>query len=285
MSVSLLQTAVAPQRAPQTIASLLAQKNVQQQIALALPKHMTAERLARVATTEVRKNPLLAEADQASFLGALMQCAQLGLEPGGALGHAYLLPFRNNTKNIIEVQFIIGYRGMIDLSRRSGQIISIEAHPVYECDEFRCQLGLESNLVHIPDWDNPNRGNPSALRFVYAVAKLQGGGVQFEVMGRREIDMARARSKSPDKGPWKTDFIEMAKKTVVRRMFKFLPVSIEMASAVALDEAAEIGKSQDNASVVDGTWAGVSDDHTGPTTNTDGLTREREPGDDDGGAA
>jgi recombination protein RecT len=217
---------------------------IKSQMALALPKHMTADRLARIALTEVRKVPALGRCDQASFLGAIMQCAQLGLEPGGALGHAYLLPFENRKKGITEVQFIVGYRGMLDLARRSGQILSIEARAVYAADTFHVALGLNPDLTHEPDWEAADRG---PLRFVYAVAKLKDGGTQFEVMSRAEIERVRSQSKAGQNGPWVSHFDEMAKKTVIRRLFKYLPVSIELATAVALDEQAESNQRQDNA--------------------------------------
>lgn len=243
--------AVAKKAKPTTIAGLLSDDAVKQQMALALPRHMTADRLARIALTEVRKNPKLGDADQASFLGAIMQCAQLGLEPGGALGHAYLLPFENRRKGITEVQFIVGYRGMIDLARRSGQIVSLEARAVYEADQFHVQLGLDSNLTHVPAWDKADRG---PLMFVYAVAKLKDGGVQFDVMSRAEIEKIRNESQGyktaikygKTDSPWIGAFDEMAKKTVVRRLFKYLPVSIELTRAVGLDEQADIGIPQDN---------------------------------------
>jgi recombination protein RecT len=233
---------------PNTIAGLLTDPTIKQQMALALPKHMTADRLARIALTEVRKTPALGRCDQASFLGAVMQCAQLGLEPGGALGHAYLLPFENRKKGITEVQFIVGYRGMIDLARRSGQILSLEARAVYAADRFHVVLGLNPDLQHEPAWDVEDRG---PLRFVYSVAKLKDGGTQFEVMSRMEIEKVRAKSKAGSAGPWVDHFEEMAKKTVIRRLFKYLPVSIEMARAVGLDEQAEVGIPQDNPLTVD----------------------------------
>lgn len=247
---------------PQTIAGLLTDPKIKAQLALALPKHMTADRLARIALTEVRKVPKLAQCDQTSFLGAIMQCASLGLEPGGALGHAYLLPFDKRSKvngqwktTGTEVQLIVGYRGMIDLARRSGQIQSIEARAVYAKDHFEVELGLDSKIVHRPAWDAADRGE---LTFVYAVAKLKDGGLQFEVMSRLEVEKIRARSKAKDNGPWVTDFDEMAKKTVVRRLFKYLPVSIEIQRAVGLDEQAEAGLSQDNALVIDGDYERVT---------------------------
>lgn len=233
---------------PDTIAGLMSDPKIKQQMALALPKHMTADRLARIALTEIRRVPTLAKCDQTSFLGAIMQCAQLGLEPGGALGHAYLLPFENRKKGITEVQFIVGYRGMIDLARRSGQILSIEARAVYEADKFHVSLGLNPDLIHEPNWDAKERG---PLRFVYAVAKLKDGGTQFEVMSRQDIERVRSQSKAGQAGPWVSHYEEMSKKTVIRRLFKYLPVSIELATAVTLDEQAEIGMPQDNPLTVD----------------------------------
>jgi recombination protein RecT len=233
------------------IAALLNDPKVKAQIALALPKHVTAERLARVALTEVRKNQALARCDQTSFLGALMTCAQLGLEPGGPLGHAYLIPFENRKKGVMEVQFIVGYRGMIDLARRSGQIVSIEARPVYEGDTFEVEFGLDSNLRHVPDFENPNRVQPEKLLFVYAVAKLKDGGVQFDVMSRREIEAVRAQSRAGTSGPWVTHFEAMALKTVVRRLFRWLPISIELAAAIEADERVDLGIPQDNPLTVD----------------------------------
>jgi recombination protein RecT len=235
-----------PQRRANDIAALLNDPKIKQQMALALPRHVTADRLARVALTELRRNPALMRCDQTSLLGAIMTCAQLGLEPGGPLGHAYLVPFENRKAGRTEVQFILGYRGMIDLARRSGQIQSIEARAVYEGDRFDVKFGLDSDLSHIPDFDNPNRTQPDKLRFVYAVAKLKDGGIQFEVMSRREVEAVRAQSKAAAVGPWQTHYEAMALKTVLRRLFKYLPVSIEIATAVEQDERAELGISQDN---------------------------------------
>jgi recombination protein RecT len=273
---------VAKTEKPKDLAHLLATPSVQSQIKAALPRHMTAERMARIATTEMRKVPKLGQCDPMSFLGAVIQCAQLGLEPGNALGHAYILPFDKREKVggqwktvRTEAQVIIGYRGMIDLARRSGQIVSIDARAVYEGDKFECILGLDPRVDHQPDWQNANRADASKLRFVYAVAKLKDGGVQFDVMSRAEVEGIRARSKSADNGPWVTDFAAMAIKTVVRRLFKFLPVSIEMQTAVGLDEMAEAGFSQQNAAVIDGDFTLVDDQqqigNDDPNAATDGT--------------
>lgn len=248
---------------PATLAALLADKKTKAQMALALPKHMTADRLARIATTEIRKIPKLASSDQRSFLGAIMQCAQLGLEPGSAIGHAYLIPFDKREKVngrwttvSTETQLIIGYRGMIDLSRRSGQILSISARTVHENDKFSYAYGLEEKLEHIP-CENGDRG---AMTHVYAIARLKNGGVQFEVMSRDDIEKVQAISKAGDKGPWVDYFDEMAKKTVIRRLFKYLPVSTELQKAVILDEKAEAGISQDNAAIITGEYSVIEGD-------------------------
>jgi recombination protein RecT len=256
---------------PTTIHGFL--ETYKSEIQRALPKHMTADRMARIALTEFRKTPALMKCDPASLFGAVIQCSQLGLEPGGALGHAYLIPFENRKKGITEVQFIVGYRGMIDLARRSGQIVSLEAHAVYEGDKFDCAFGLNSDLKHIPDWENANRTNPEKLRFVYAVAKLKDGGTQFEVMSRAEVDGIRARSKAGNYGPWQTDYVAMALKTVIRRLFKYLPVSIELSQAVTMDERAEADLSQDNDLIIEGVAieqpAETIDQDTGEISGTD----------------
>lgn len=247
---------------PQTIAGLLTDPKIKQQMALALPKHVTADRLARIALTEVRKVPKLAQCDQTSFLGAIMQCAALGLEPGGALGHCYLIPFENRRQERTEVQFIVGYRGMLDLARRSGQIVSLEARTVHAKDHFEVELGLDSKIVHKPAWNEVDRG---PVTFVYAVAKLKDGGTQFEVMSRVELEAIRDKSQGYStakrfakdgviNSPWASHFDEMAKKTVIRRLFKYLPVSIEIQRAVGLDEQAEAGLPQDNPLVIEGDY-------------------------------
>ena len=268
-----INRAPSTEQRPQTIAGLMADPKIKAQMALALPKHMTSDRLARIALTEIRKVPTLAKCDQTSFLGAIMQCAQLGLEPGGALGHAYLLPFENRKKGITEVQFIVGYRGMIDLARRSGQIVSLTARTVHENDEFSYQYGLNEDLKHVPA-----TGDRGALLYVYAVAKLKDGGVQFEVMSRSDIDKVRAQSKAGNYGPWQTHYDEMAKKTVIRRLFKYLPVSIELATAVTMDEKADAGVDQDNSSILTGEYSTVDESqHEHLPDNVNADTGEWQP--------
>lgn len=221
-----------------TVSQMLTDPKMKQQLAAALPKHLTADRMARIVLTELRRVPKLMDCEPASLMGAVMQCAQIGLEPGNGLGHAYLIPFGR------EVQLIIGYRGFLDLARRSGQIKSISARAVYSCDKFEYRYGLNEDLIHEPAADRPNN---ATLTFVYAVANLKDGGHQFEVMSKAEVDKVRAKSKSGGTGPWKDHYEEMAKKTAIRRLFKYLPVSVEMQRAVMSDEYQESGQSQGNA--------------------------------------
>jgi recombination protein RecT len=212
------------------------------EIALALPQHVTPERLLRIALSEVRRNPRLAQCNAASLLGAIFTCAQLGLEPGNALGHCYLIPYRD------ECQFQIGYKGMIDLARRSGQIRALSARRVYENDHFEYTYGLHEDIVH-----KPARGERGELTHVYAVARFADGGEQFEVMDRYELEDIRDGSQGYQTAikynkkdtPWISSFDEMCRKTVIRRMFKYLPVSIELVKAASLDERADRGQRQE----------------------------------------
>lgn len=225
-----------------TLINIVNSDDFKKKMALALPKFLTADRLARVVMNECHKTPALLNCNQGSFLGAILQCAQLGLEPGGALGHCYLLPYGNTA------QLIIGYRGMIDLARRSGQIVSIAAYVVREEDKFDYQLGLQPNIIHKP----AHKAKPGAVTFVYAVANLKGGGVQFEVMSRAEIEAVRSQSKAGKSGPWVSHWDEMAKKTCIRRLFKYLPVSIEIARAIDVDERTDRGEAVSQDEVLNG---------------------------------
>ncbi|WP_400162889.1 recombination protein RecT [Brevibacillus sp. TJ4] len=211
-----------PQSPEQTIAGYL--KRMGPEIEKALPSHMNADRMARIALTTIRTTPKLLECNVSSLLGAVMQAAQLGLEPG-LIGHCYIIPYGR------EAQFIIGYKGMIDLARRSGNIESIYAHCVYEADEFNYELGLHPKLHH-----KPATGRRGEMKYVYAVAHFKDGGYQFEVMDKEEIEKRRSRSKASKNGPWVTDYEEMAKKTVIRHMWKYLPISIEIQQQASQDE-------------------------------------------------
>lgn len=206
-------------------------------MAAVLPRHLTAERMVKMALVAAHRQPKLLQCTQVSVAQSLMLAAQLGLDCGGALGSAYLVPYENRRAGTVECQLIIGYRGMIDLARRSGQIESITARPVFKGDEFTIEFGSEDRLVHRPNLD----AEPDASRLtgVYVVAKFKGGGQHIEYMSRAEIERVRRGSRAGNSGPWVEHFIEMAKKTAVRRAFKWLPMSTELAdrlSTVAADD-------------------------------------------------
>lgn len=236
------------------------------QIRAALPKHMSAERMARIALTECRRVPKLNECNPVSLFGAVITAAQLGLEPGIA-GLGYLIPFKN------EVQFIPGYRGLMDLARRSGQVQSINAHVVYMNDPFKVVYGTGGYIEHEPTLD----GDPGALRAAYTVAKLVGGDYQFEVMTRFDIEKIKAMSPGAKKAdsPWNTESEpEMWRKTAVRRLCKYLPVSIELQHAVSLDEQASAGQAQSLGAVLEGETASPEPTEAEPESRTEALAAQ-----------
>lgn len=223
-------------------------------MAAVLPKHVNPDRMLRIALTAVRNVPQLMECTTESLMGAVMQCALLGLEPNTPLGHAYMVPFRNKKKGITEVQVIPGFKGLIDLARRSGQIESLSAQAVFEKDEFDFRYGLKEDLKHVP-YRGADRGE---LIAVYAVAHLKDGGHQFEVMWREQIDAVMRMSQSRGEyGPWKEHYEEMARKTAVRRLAKYLPLSIEFATAATMTEITDYGASQQLDQVLTGEWTAL----------------------------
>lgn len=224
-------TAVTKKEEPKSMMAWI--KGYEKQIAKALPSVMTPERFARIAMTAVTQNPTLGACTPGSFIGALLTAAQLGLEPNTPLGQAYLIPFKN--KGVLEAQFQLGYRGLIELAYRSGDLKSIDAHIVYENDTFEYELGLEPKLRHVPAMKN--RGG---IAWVYAICKLQSGGQGFEVMSFEDVEEHKKKySKAASKGfsPWQTSWEEMAKKTVIKKVLKYAPLRTEFARAVGDDES------------------------------------------------
>lgn len=199
-------------------------------LAAVLPKHLTAERLCKIVIGAALKTPLLLECTRESVWISVLNAAQLGLDCGGALGEAYLVPYRNNKTGNYECQLIIGYRGMISLARRSGEIESIEAVPIYKGEQFTFIRGLETKIEH--PWSPDIDTDPKNLIAVYMIARFKGGGHYFLPMSLKEVNMIRGRSKAANAGPWVTDFTAMALKTVIRKGFKFLPVSTEVVNRI-----------------------------------------------------
>jgi recombination protein RecT len=235
-----------------------------------LPRHITAERMIKVALVAASRTPRLLDCTPESFAGAMMQASELGLEPGGALGLAYLVPFKNRHTNRYEVVLIPGYRGYIALARRSGEIKNIEAHPVYEQDKFIVRFGLEPKLDHEPNLEVS--GKDRKFKSVYAMAELRDGVHQVEFLPKADVDHIRAKSKAKDDGPWVTDYDEMARKTAVKRLCKYLPLSPDLAKAIALDNAAETGDFSDLEPIAE--LAGITGEDGDDAENAGGSRTE-----------
>ena len=214
------------------------------QIKSVIASNLTPEKMCRVVIGELRNNDYLARiaiANPTSLVNSIVQASHLGLEIGGALGQAYLVPYKN------EIKMIPGYRGLISLARRSGEISSINAEIVYTNDEFDLELGIETKVKHKPRLIG-DRGDPM---LVYMVAHFKCGGSHFEWMTIDEVMKIKQRSAAVKSGkttPWDTDEGEMIKKTVIRRGWKYLPMSIEMQNAAVIDSAIE----QDKSVVIEG---------------------------------
>ena len=250
-------TTVAPVPAkPSTVRTLLLDK--QQEILAALPKHITPAHFIRVVLTAVQRNPKLADRTPMSFLGAVLQCAQLGLVPDGFLGQAYLIPYENRKRKppVLEVQFQCGYRGLITLARRSGEISNMGADVVYEKDQFKQIRGLSPSVDHVPFEGD---GDPGALTYVYAWYRLKDGGYDLAVLNRRQVQALRERSQAYRTGmqygrkdsPWFTDEAWMYKKTAIKQLLKLAPLSVDIQRAAGLDDAADAGLPQDLALLAD----------------------------------
>lgn len=201
------------------------------QIKNALPTVMTPERFTRIVLTALSSNPKLGQCTPNSFLGAMMQAAQLGVEPNTPLGQAYLIPYRD--KGTLKCQFQLGYKGLIDLAYRSGAVQSIQAHEVHENDEFEYSYGLDGTIRHKPALKD--RGPVIAY---YGVWKTKDGGYGYEVMSVDDVISVRDQySKAADSkfSPWATNFDAMAKKTVLKRALKYAPLKTEFARALSQD--------------------------------------------------
>ncbi len=201
------------------------------QLALAVPAHVSVDRLCRVILNALQTTPALLNCDRNSFMKAAMTVAVLGLEPEGVLGQAYLVPYKG------QVQAQIGYKGLIRLARNSGEVSTLVAHEVCANDHFDYEWGLNERLEH-----KPAEGDRGELTHVYAVAKFKDGSHHFEVMSKAEVEKIRLASPSAQStfSPWNSHYAEMAKKTAIRRIAKYLPLSIQRATAI--NAAFENGK-------------------------------------------
>lgn len=222
-------------------------KSMEGEIKKALPSVITPERFTRMVLSAISTNPKLGSCTPNSFLGAMMSAAQLGLEPNTPLGQAYIIPFSN--KGTLEAQFQLGYKGLIDLAYRSGEVELVQAHIVYENDKFECEFGLEPKLVHVPA--DSNRGE--AIK-VYAMFKTKAGGYGFEVMSMDDVKShAKKYSQSFNSSysPWTTNFEEMAKKIVLKKCLKYAPLKSDFVRGVVQDGSIKAELAEDMYEVQD----------------------------------
>ena len=200
-------------------------------------KHISPERLVKVAQMAASQQPLLLECDPVTVVLSVVRAAEMGLEVGGGFGHAYLVPFKNRKTGKRECQLIVGYQGYIELALRTGKVLDIRSIPVFDHDHFEYEEGTTPKIKHVPNFDQER--NWGTLKAVYAIATLAGGIQKLDVMSKADIARIRGKSQAQDSGPWNTDPLEMARKCPVRRLQKYLPKTREMAQAIALDEADE----------------------------------------------
>lgn len=211
----------------QDIKSIINSDAMREQFARALPKHLTADRFARVAITALTRTPKLADCTPASLMKCLLDLSAMGLEPDGRRAH--LIPYENRKEGIVEATLIVDYKGLVELIRRSGDVVSIRAETVCEKDSFDWKNG---EVTHAVNW-REDRGKVQA---VYAEAVMKSGERQTAVMTTKEVEAIRSRSRSGNNGPWTSDWAEMAKKTAVRRLSKMLPLSSEIMQHIERDD-------------------------------------------------
>ncbi len=249
------------------------------EIARALPKHLSPDRMVRIALTAFRMNPKLAQTDPRSVFAAVIQSSQLGLEVG-LMGEAHLVPFGS------QCQLIPGYQGLMKLARNSGIVQDIYGHEVRINDKFDIVLGLNRTLVHEPlkksGFPSSDEERGTIVGF-YAVAVFKDGTRTFHAMSKEQIEQVRDNSrgyqmakKYGKESPWDTHFIPMGLKTVIRRLCNLLPKSPELAMALAMDDVNERGETQNIGitEAIEGSWAPIIDDETGeviPTPSEQGA--------------
>ncbi len=238
-------------------------------IMASLPKGFNLDRMYRSVINAISTTPQLAQCTAASIFLSSVRSFSLGLEPNGALKEAYLVPFWNGKKQCMEAQFMPSYIGLQNLTRRSGEITEIYAKVVKENDLFDVEEGTERKILHKPDYTK-SRGK--ALCY-YAVFRTKDGNVDFEVMSIDEIEAIRSLSKAKDSDAWVAHYDEMAKKTVMRRLLKRAPMSVELAAAVAMDNKAAVGEFDRNDDIID--MEGFAVDETTPAEVQSQVNAER----------
>jgi recombination protein RecT len=207
------------------------------EIARVLPSVLPPDQFTRLALNALINTKHLAECTMPSFYSSLMTCAQLGLKPN-VNGEGYLLPYYNNKTKRYDCQFIAGYKGLMMLARRSGEIASIDAQTVYENDVFDLSYGFEPTLIHKPLLT----GDRGAVKGFYACVILKDGGKNAYYMS---VDDAKKYgqkySKTFNNGPWQSDFEQMSKKSCIRQILKWCPSNTDIDRAIIAEEDTNYG--------------------------------------------
>lgn len=211
--------------APMTVSNLLRGAKVSSMNAVC-SRALSADKIVKLFALAASRTPKLMQCTPISVANAMMQCAELGVAPG-TLGTAYLIPYENRRAGTVECQLIVGYRGLVELARRSGQVATITADVVREGDLFVYENGVEPILRH-----QAKAPMSSKRTHVWAAVKFKDGSFQFTVLRWEEVESIRSRSRASGSGPWVTDTDEMAKKTALRRLCKLLPLTLEVAAAM-----------------------------------------------------
>ena len=226
----------------------------------AIPAHLGRERVLTVVMVEAGRNPKLRECTAQSVVMCVMHAAQLGLEPGGPMGQAYLIPRRNKGK--MECTVIIGYKGLAALCRRSGEIKWMDANVVYDGDVFEWELGLNRRLRHEPK-AAPEDRTPDNVTHAYAIVVTKDGGEYFIVLDKGDIEARHDRSGTKGKSfsPWRSDYAAMARKSALRALLNggLVPMSAELATAVGYEVDDEVRRGETEGEIVDDTPALTGD--------------------------
>ncbi len=225
-----------PVKDPRTLRAVIA--TTYKQVAAMLPEHMNEARFAALILSCAAKDPKVLLCTGESILTAVHQAASLGLEINSATGEAYLIPYKSTAT------LVPGYKGLVKLATRSREVSAIEARLVYKDEnDFAVHYGTDSRIEHRPDF-NVKR-DATTVAYAYAVAKLPGGTATFEVMTRAQLDVIWQASSGKTQSPWTHHREEMYRKTVTRRLCKYLPMSPELAQAVELSDRFETGSAEE----------------------------------------
>jgi len=209
-----------------------------------MPDGLDPRRFIRATLTAITRNPELMACTPESLIIAVFEAAEIGMVPTGSLNRAWLVPQRTNVapkgapkRYEVHAELRIGYQGLADLMRQSGRVTSIESRAVFGGDTFLVGYGTDPQITHVPAFGDVE---PDKMTHVYAVAVLPNGQRVFEVMTRSQIDGIRARAPGSNNGPWVTDYIQMARKTVVRRLANSMPLTPQAQAAIERDDQREL---------------------------------------------